>query len=92
MGEDVYSTIMSKVALVTGASRGIGRGIALALAAAGYAVVVNFASRQGMPAPRRRHRRRGGRRSPCRRTSATPRPWRECSPLSTNDSAASTLS
>jgi len=38
---------MSKVALVTGASRGIGRSIALALAAAGYAVVVNFASRRG---------------------------------------------
>jgi 3-oxoacyl-[acyl-carrier protein] reductase len=36
---------MSKVALVTGASRGIGRSIAEALAAAGYAVVVNFASR-----------------------------------------------
>lgn len=38
---------MSKVALVTGASRGIGRSIAGALAAAGYAVVVNFASRRG---------------------------------------------
>ena len=38
---------MSKVALVTGASRGIGQSIALALAAAGYAVVVNFASRRG---------------------------------------------
>ncbi len=36
---------MSKVALVTGASRGIGRSIAEMLAAAGYAVVVNFASR-----------------------------------------------
>lgn len=38
---------MTKVALVTGASRGIGRSIAEALAAAGYAVVVNFASRKG---------------------------------------------
>lgn len=34
---------MSKVALVTGASRGIGRGIAIALAEAGHDVVVNYA-------------------------------------------------
>jgi 3-oxoacyl-[acyl-carrier protein] reductase len=34
---------MSRVALVTGASRGIGRGIARAVARAGYHVVVNYA-------------------------------------------------
>ncbi|GAG28212.1 unnamed protein product, partial [marine sediment metagenome] len=34
--------IEQKVALVTGGSRGIGRGICIELAKAGYAVLVNF--------------------------------------------------
>lgn len=34
-----------KTALVTGASRGIGRAIALTLGQAGYAVAVNYAER-----------------------------------------------
>ncbi len=38
------STLQAKTALVTGASKGIGAGIALELAAVGAAVVVNYAS------------------------------------------------
>jgi 3-oxoacyl-[acyl-carrier protein] reductase len=34
----------SPIALVTGASRGIGRGIAIALARAGHSVAINYAS------------------------------------------------
>ncbi len=40
------TSLNGKVALVTGASRGIGKGIALALAAAGCDVAVNYVSRE----------------------------------------------
>jgi NAD(P)-dependent dehydrogenase (short-subunit alcohol dehydrogenase family) len=38
---------MTRVALVTGAARGIGRGIALALAGRGWSIVINYVENQG---------------------------------------------
>jgi len=42
--KDRHKVIRNKVALVTGASRGIGRGIALELANIGFNLIINFAS------------------------------------------------
>lgn len=41
------STLAGKVALITGSSRGIGRGIALELASRGASIVVNYAKNEG---------------------------------------------
>lgn len=45
-GEEEMNTISGKIALITGASRGIGRGCAVALAEAGADIVVNFRARE----------------------------------------------
>ena len=45
----VYSSSMAmtpQVAFVTGASRGIGRGIAIELARLGFSIAINYAQRQ----------------------------------------------
>jgi NAD(P)-dependent dehydrogenase (short-subunit alcohol dehydrogenase family) len=57
--------LRNKVAIVTGASKGIGAGIALALAAEEAAVVVNYASSKNGADKGGRANYRGWRKGPC---------------------------
>lgn len=56
------NSLAGKVALVTGSSRGIGRSIALALAAAGAQVAINYRSREADAMQVRAELERGGQR------------------------------
>ncbi|MEI3304944.1 MAG: SDR family NAD(P)-dependent oxidoreductase [Dysosmobacter sp.] len=68
---------MRSVALVTGASRGIGRAIARELAGEGYAVCVNYCQHRQEAEDLAEELRRGARTpSPCRQTWPAGAPWR----------------
>jgi NAD(P)-dependent dehydrogenase (short-subunit alcohol dehydrogenase family) len=78
--------VEGKTALVTGASRGIGRAIALELAREGAKVAINYSSSEGKAkAVAEEIKELGGTASSARRTSAIPRKsgrWSRRSPRS----------
>ena len=87
------SKLTGKVAIVTGASKGIGAGIAKGLGAAGAAVVVNYASSK-TDAERvvAEITRKGGRRSRCRAMCPRRRMCSGCSRKRSRPSAPWTCS
>jgi NAD(P)-dependent dehydrogenase (short-subunit alcohol dehydrogenase family) len=77
---DIAPNLAPKHAIVTGASRGIGRAAALRLARDGFAVVINYAGNRDKAAEVVKEiTGAGGRASPCRPTSPTRPVSRACS-------------
>ena len=80
-------------ALITGAATGIGRAAAVALAAAGYDVAINYSRSEQAARETAAQRRPKARRHCCSNaTSAMTRPCAKCSQPSSRNSGASTLS
>jgi 3-oxoacyl-[acyl-carrier protein] reductase len=79
-----------KVAIVTGASGGIGREVALRLARDGFAVVLNYAGNASKAEAAVAEIKASNGSSPCARTWPTRTPWRPSSARRSAPSARST--